>query len=86
MALGWATVKHYGGTIFSKSTSFKEQRQHLEESFGRDITPEYCAKVYEHGQHIEEQYWTADLIIDEDIEIEDNEGGLFSKKKGFCDL
>jgi hypothetical protein len=70
-------VKHYGGTIFSHSTSFKEQRQHLEESFERDITPEYCAKVYEHVQHIEERYWTTDLIIDEDIELEDDEGSPF---------
>ena len=43
--LVWATVKHYCGTIFSNSTSFKEQRQHLEESFERDITPEYCTKL-----------------------------------------
>ena len=67
-------MKHYGGTIFAKSTSFKEQRQHLEESFGRDITPEYCAKVYAHVQHIEERYWHTDLLIDEEIEIEDDEG------------
>ena len=75
--LVWATVKHYCGTIFSNSTSFKEQRQHLEESFGRDITPEYCAKVYEHVQHIEEQYWNTDLVIDEEMEIEDDEGSPF---------
>ena len=75
--LVWATVKHYCGTIFSNSTSFKEQRQHLEESFGRDITPEYCAKVYEHVQHIEELYWNTDLLIDEEIEIEDDEGSPF---------
>jgi len=75
--LVWATVKHYCGTIFSNSTSFKEQRQHLEESFGRDITPEYCAKVYEHVQHIEERYWNTDLLIDEEIEIEDDEGSPF---------
>ena len=75
--LVWATVKHYCGTIFSNSTSFKAQRQHLEESFERDITPEYCAKVYEHVQHIEERYWTTDLIIDEDIELEDDEGSPF---------
>lgn len=75
--LVWATVKHYCGTIFSNSTSFKEQRQHLEESFGRDITPEYCAKVYEHVRHIEERYWNTDLIIDEEIEIEDDEGSPF---------
>ena len=72
--LVWATVKHSCGTIFSNSTSFKEQRQHLEESFERDITPQYCAKVYEHVQHIEERYWTTDLLLDEDIELEDDEG------------
>lgn len=70
-------MKHYCGTIFSKSPSFKEQRPHLEESFGRDITSEYCAKVYEHVQHIEERYGNADLMIDEDIEIEDDEGSPF---------
>jgi transposase len=75
--LVWATVKHYCGTIFSNSTSFKEQRQHLEESFGRDITPEYCAKVYAHVQDIEERYWNTDLLIDEEIEIEDDEGSPF---------
>ncbi len=35
------------------------------------------AKVYEHVQHIEEQYWNTDLIIDEEIEIEDDEGSPF---------
>jgi transposase len=73
----WATVKHSCGTLFSNSTSFKEQRQHLEESFGRDITPAYCAKVYEHVQHIEERYWHTDLLIDEDMEIDDDEGSPF---------
>jgi hypothetical protein len=67
-------VKHYCGTIFANNTSFREQRQPLEESFGRDITPEDCAKVYEHVQHIEERYWTTDLLLDEDIELEDAEG------------
>lgn len=75
--LVWATVKNYCGTIFSNSTSFKEQRQHLEESFKRDITPEYCAKVYEHVQKIEERYWNTDLIIDDEIEIEDDELSQF---------
>jgi hypothetical protein len=55
MELGWATVQHDGGTLFAKSTSFREQRQPLEASCGRDITPEYCAKVYEHVPHIEER-------------------------------
>jgi hypothetical protein len=45
--------------------------------FGRDITPEYCAKVYEHVQHIEERYWNTDLLIDEEIEMEDDEGSPF---------
>lgn len=71
--LVWATVKNYCGTVFSNSTSFKEQRQHLEESINKDITLEYCTKVYEHVRKIEEKYWTTDLIIDDDIEIEDDE-------------
>jgi len=71
--LVWATVKHYCGTLFSNSTSFKEQRQHLEESFTRDITPEYCTKVYDHVQKIEERYWHTDLLLDEEIEIGDDE-------------
>ena len=70
-------MKNYCGTIFSNNTSFKEQRQHLEESFKRDITPEYCAKVYEHVQKIEERYWNTDLIIDDEIEIEDDELSQF---------
>ena len=69
----WARVKHYCGAVFSNSTSFKAQRQHLEESFKKDITPSYCTKVYEHVQKIEEKYWQTDLMIDDEIEIEDNE-------------
>jgi len=72
-----APVQHYGGTLWSKSTSFKEQRQHLEESFGRDSTPASWAKVYEHVQPIEERYWHTDLILDEDMEIADDEGSPF---------
>jgi hypothetical protein len=75
--LVWATVKPYCGTIFSNKTTFKAQRQHLEESFKRDITPEYCAKVYEHVQEIEERYWNTALLIDDDIEIEDDELSQF---------
>jgi transposase len=75
--LVWAQVKHYCGTVFSNSTSFKEQRQHLEESFSKDITPEYCTKVYEHVQRMEEKYWNADLILDDEIEIEDDEFSQF---------
>jgi len=75
--LVWATVKNYCGAVFSNSTSFKEQRQHLEASFKKDITPEYCTKVYEHVQKIEEKYWNTDLIIDDEIEIEDDEFSQF---------
>jgi transposase len=73
----WGRVKNYCGVIFSNSTSFKEQRQHLEESFKKDITPEYCTNVYEHVQKIEEKYWRTDLMIDDEIEIEDDESTQF---------
>src|SRR2546429_2398665 len=69
-----ATGKNYCGAVFSKSTSFKEQRQHLEASCKKDITPAYCTKVYEHVQKIEEKYWQTDLMMDDEIEIEDDEG------------
>lgn len=68
----WATVKNYCGGVFSNSTSFKDQRQHLEESFRNDITPEHCLNVYKHVQAIEEKYWQTDLIFDDDIDIEDD--------------
>jgi hypothetical protein len=73
----WANVKNYCGTVFSNSTRFKEQRQHLEESFKKDITPEYCTKVYEHVQKIDERYWHTDLMIDDEIEIEADEFNQF---------
>lgn len=73
IALIWARVKNYCGVVLSNSTSFKEQRQHLAESFKKDITPEYCTKVYEHVQKIEEKYWQTDLMLDDEIEIEDDE-------------
>ena len=41
----WATVKHDGGAVFSNSTRFKEQRQPLEASCKKDLTPEYGTKV-----------------------------------------
>jgi transposase len=69
----WARVKNYCGAVFSNSTSFKEQRQHLEASFQKDITPAYCTKVYEHVQKIEEKYWQTDLMMDDEIEIADDE-------------
>ena len=73
LELVWATVKHEWGTLFSHSTSCKEQRQHLEESFTRDITPEYWTKVYDQVQKIAERYWHTDLLLDEEIEIGDDE-------------
>ena len=70
----WARVKHDCGAVFSNRTSVKEQRQHLEASFKKDITPAYCTKVYEHVQKIEEKYWQTDLMMDDEIEIQDDEG------------
>ena len=69
----WATVKNYCGGAFTNSTSFKDQRQHLEESFKKDITSEHCQNVYKHVQAIEEKYWQTDLMFDDDIEVEDEE-------------
>jgi transposase len=69
----WATVKNHCGGVFSNSTSFKDQRRHLEESFRNDITREHCQNVYQHVQAIEEKYWQTDLMVDDDIEIEDGE-------------
>jgi transposase len=66
--LVWATAKNYCGAVFSNRTSFQDQRQHLIESLNRDITPEYCAKLYEHVRQIENKYWDADLAIDDEIE------------------
>ena len=42
-----------------------------------DLDALYCAKVYEHVRHREERYWKTDLMIDEEIEIEDDEGSPF---------
>src|SRR6266849_4223733 len=65
----WARVKNDCGAVFSNSTSVKEQRQHLEASLKKDITPAYGTKVYEHVQKIEEKYWQTDLMMDDEIEI-----------------
>ncbi len=69
----WAAVKNSWGTVFSNSTSFKDPRHHLEASIKKDITPEYCTKVYEHVRTIEDEYWNTDLILDDAIEIEDDD-------------
>ena len=39
LELVWATGKNSCGAVFSNSTSFTEQRQHLEASCKKDITP-----------------------------------------------
>jgi transposase len=67
--LVWATAKNYCASVFSNTTTFQEQRQHLEESFKKDVTPEYCAKLYKHVQLIEENYWEADLAMDDEVKI-----------------
>src|SRR6266446_295337 len=66
-----------GKRIEPKRPFLDTLRQHLEESFKKDITPEYCTKVYEHVQKIEERYWNTDLMIDDEIEIEDDEFNQF---------
>ena len=68
--LVWATAKNHCASLFSNTTSFKEQRKHLEEAFRKDIIPEYCAKVFEHVRSKEEKYWEADLAFDDELEIE----------------
>ncbi len=76
----WARVKHDWGAVFSNRTSVKEQRQHLEASLKKDITPAYGTKVYEHVPKIEEKYWQTDLMMDDEIEIEDDEGPSFCRE------
>ncbi len=68
--LVWATAKNYCGSVYSTSTSFKEQRQNLEKSLKNDITSEYCLNIYKHVFNIEEKYWENDLLIDDELEIE----------------
>lgn len=75
--LVWATAKNYCGSVFSNDTSFKEQRQNLEKSFNNDITLEYCLRVYDHIHKIEEKYWKADIAIDDEFEIDEEEPLLF---------
>lgn len=70
-------MKNHCGTVFSNDTSFNEQRQHLEDSLRNDITPAYCAKVYEHGQKIEETYWESDLMMDEELDNGQEDTELF---------
>ncbi len=77
----WARVKHDCGAVFSNSTSFKEQRQPLEASLKKDITPAYGTKVYEHVQKIDEKYWQTALMRDDEIEIEDDEGPSFCRER-----
>jgi transposase len=75
--LVWATAKNHCGAVFSNHTNFQAQRHHLEESFKRDITPEYCVKLYDHVHQIEEKYWDADLAIDDELESTQEDSDLF---------
>lgn len=68
--LVWATAKNHCASVFSNTTSFQEQRQHLEDALRDDIIPEYCAKVFEHVRMKEEKYWETDLAFDDELEIE----------------
>jgi len=65
----WAAVKDQCAQEYSNTTSFQDQRIHLEQAFTTLITPEYCAKVYAHVRALEETYWETDLLLDEEDEI-----------------
>ena len=65
----WAIVKNECGRLLRKGIKFGEVREHLEESFAK-ITAETCRKVYEKIRQKEEEYWTLDMELDEDVGIE----------------
>jgi len=73
--LVWNTAKEYCARRFSNETSFQDQRTYLEQALMKEINSEYCNKAFRHVQKIEEKYWEADLILDDefDDEIEDLE-------------
>jgi transposase len=68
--LVWNTGKEYCARLFSHETSFQDQRMHLEEAFRKEITSEYCIKTFRHVRQIEEKYWEADLILDDELDDE----------------
>lgn len=68
--LVWNTVKEYCARLFSNETSFQDQRTHLEDAFRKEITSEYCTKTFRHVRQIEEKYWEADLILDDELDDE----------------
>ena len=65
--LVWNTAKEYCARQFSNETSFQDQRIYLEQAFKKEINSEYCAKAFRHVQKIEEKYWEADLILDDEL-------------------
>jgi transposase len=74
--LVWATAKNYCAAVFSNDIGFSEQRQHLQEALNTHITPAYCAEVYEHVRQQEDEYWEADLVIDDVADSGRNDSAL----------
>ena len=68
--LVWNRAKNHCAHLFSNTTSFQDQRTHLEQAFRDEIDSDYCVKAFEHIRQVEEKYWEADLLFDDDLENE----------------
>lgn len=66
--LVWSRAKNHCARLFSNKTTFQDQRTHLEQALGNEIDLEYCAKTFEHIRQVEEKYWEADLLFDDELE------------------
>jgi len=62
--LVWGIVKNECGRLLRNGTKFVEVRDHLVKAFDR-ITPTICSKLYEKIRKKEDEYWVADIAIDE---------------------
>ena len=62
--LVWGIVKNECGRLLRNGTKFVEVRDHLVKAFDR-ITPTICSKLYEKIREKEDEYWVADIAIDE---------------------
>ena len=68
IALVWNTAKGECARLFSKKTSFQDQRMHLEEAFSNKIDSKYCSETFRHVRQFEEKYWEADLALDDELD------------------
>lgn len=66
--LVWNTAKEFCARLFSNETGFKDQRRYLEDAFKKEINSEYCTETFRHVRQIEEKYWKADLILDDELD------------------